>query len=107
MLAHNFLQSADLLANGAEAFAEKFVANLEANEAYCAEQVERSMALATALNPAIGYDKASEVAKAALKSDKTVREVAIEKGYLTAEEADDVLDPERMTHRGILSGDDE
>jgi len=105
ILAQNFLDSATLVANGSEAFAEKFVAKLEANEEYCEEQVERSMALATALNPAIGYDKASEVAKAAIKEDKTVREVAIEKGYLTAEEADEVLDPEKMTHRGIL-GDD-
>ncbi|WP_251342850.1 class II fumarate hydratase [Haloplanus halophilus] len=107
VIAHNFLQSADLLANAAETFAGKFVAKLEANEDHCAEAVERSMALATALNPAIGYDRASEVAKTALKEDKTVREVAIEKGYLTEAEADEVLDPERMTHRGILSADDE
>ncbi|MFB6195240.1 MAG: class II fumarate hydratase [Haloplanus sp.] len=106
VIAHNFLQSASLLTNAAETFAEKFVAKLEANEEHCAAAVERSMALATALNPAIGYDKASEVAKTALKEGKTVREVAVEKGYLTAAEADDVLDPERMTHRGILSGDD-
>jgi len=83
-------------------FAEKFVAKLEANREHCADQVEQSMALATALNPAIGYDKASEVAKAALKEGKTVREVAIEKGYLTEEEADEVLDPARMTERVIL-----
>ncbi|WP_336037381.1 class II fumarate hydratase [Halobacterium yunchengense] len=106
VLAHNFLQSAELVANGSVAFAEKFVAKLEANEAHCERQVERSMALATALNPAIGYDRASEVAKTALKADKTVKEVVVEKGYLTAEEAEDVLDPEKMTHRGILSGDD-
>jgi fumarate hydratase class II len=105
VLAHNFLQSAELLSNASETFAEKFVAKLEANEEYCAEQVERSMALATALNPAIGYDKASEVAKAALKEGKTVRDVAVEKGYLSEEEADEVLDPEKMTHRGILGGD--
>jgi len=107
VVAHNFLQSASLLANASETFAERFVAKLEANEAHCADAVERSMALATALNPAIGYDKASEVAKTALKERKTVREVAVEKGYLTEAEADDVLDPERMTHRGILSADDE
>jgi fumarate hydratase class II len=105
VLAHNFLQSADLLSNASEVFAERFVAKLEANEAVCEEQVERSMALATALNPTIGYDKASEVAKAALKEDKTVREVVVEKGYLSEEEAEEVLDPEKMTHRGIL-GDD-
>ena len=106
VVAHNFLQSADLLANAAATFAEKFVAKLEANEAHCEAAVQRSMALATALNPAIGYDKASEVAKTALKEDRTVREVAVEKGYLTEAEADEVLDPERMTHRGILRGDE-
>jgi len=105
VLAHNFLQSTELLSNASEVFAERFVAKLEANEDVCEEQVERSMALATALNPTIGYDKASEVAKTALKEDKTVREVVIEKGYLTESEADEVLDPESMTHRGIL-GDD-
>ncbi|MEF8902226.1 MAG: class II fumarate hydratase [Halovenus sp.] len=102
VMAHNFLQSADLLANASEVFAEKFVAKLEADREHCETQVEQSMALATALNPAIGYDKASEVAKAALKEGKTVREVATEKGYLSEAEADEVLDPRRMTERVIL-----
>ncbi|ATW86983.1 fumarase class II [Halohasta litchfieldiae] len=106
VLAHNLLESAELIANGSEIFAERFVDELEANEEYCAEQVEQSMALATALNPAIGYDKASKVAKKALAEDKTVRQVAIDEGYLTAEEADEVLDPEAMTHRGILGTDE-
>ncbi|MFB6221156.1 MAG: class II fumarate hydratase [Halolamina sp.] len=106
VIAHNFLESAELLSNSATVFAEKFVAKLEANEAYCEEQVERSMALATALNPAIGYDKASKVAKQALAEGKSVKEVAVEEGYLTAEEAETVLDPERMTHTGILGDED-
>ncbi len=105
VLAHNFLQSAEILSNAAETFGERFVAKLEANEEHCTEQVENSMALATALNPAIGYDKASKVAKRALAEDKTVRQVAVEEGYLTEAEADEVLDPEAMTHRVIL-GDD-
>ena len=106
VLAYDFLQSAELLANASETFAQKFVAKLEANQEYCETQVEQSMALATALNPAIGYDKASEVAKTALTEDKTVREVVLEKGYLDEDEADEVLDPAKMTSRGIL-GDDE
>jgi fumarate hydratase class II len=105
VLAHNFLDSANILANSSEAFAEKFVRKLEANEQHCADRVEQSMALATALNPAIGYDKASEVAKTALKEGKSVRQVTIEKGYLSEEEADEVLDPAKMTERVIL-GDD-
>ena len=106
VIAHNYLQSAALLTNASEVFAERFVAKLEANASYAAERVEQSMALATALNPAIGYDRASEVAKTALKEDKTIREVVVEKGYLDEVEADEVLDPEAMTHRVIL-GDDE
>jgi len=106
VIAYNYLQSAALLANASETFAEKFVRKLEANREHCEDQVQQSMALATALNPAIGYDKASEVAKTALKEGKTVREVVVEKGYLDADEVDEVLDPEKMTHRGILGGDE-
>jgi fumarate hydratase class II len=102
VLAHDFLDSAELIANGAAAFAERFVAKLEADRETCRAQVERSMALATALNPTIGYDAASKVAKQALAEDKTVREVTIEEGYLTEAEADEILDPARMTEREIL-----
>ncbi|WP_181684900.1 class II fumarate hydratase [Halorhabdus salina] len=105
VIAKNFLASAELLTNVSGTFAEKFVAKLEADRDHCEERVEQSMALATALNPAIGYDKASEVAKEAMKTGETIREVAVEKGYLTAEEAEEVLDPARMTERVIL-GDD-
>jgi fumarate hydratase class II len=105
VLAQTFLESTRLLANAAETFAERFVDRLAVDEAECERQVERSMALATALNPAIGYDAASKVAKRALAEGKTVREVAVAEGYLTESEADEVLDPEKMTHRGIL-GDD-
>ncbi|AUG46701.1 aspartate ammonia-lyase [Haloarcula taiwanensis] len=102
VLASNFLQSAKLIANSSAVFGEKFVAKLEADADHCAERVEQSMALATALNPAIGYDKASKVAKKALAEEKTIREVVLEEGYLDEDEVDDVLDPEKMTKRGIL-----
>jgi len=102
VLASNFLQSARLIANGSEVFAEKFVAKLEADREHCEERVEQSMALATALNPAIGYDKASKVAKKALAEDKTIREVVLAEGYLDEDEVDEVLDPAKMTERGIL-----
>jgi fumarate hydratase class II len=105
LLAHNFLQSAELLSNASEVFAERFVAKLEADRETCERQVEQSMALATALNPSIGYDRAAKVAKQALDEGKTVREVVVEEGYLTESEADEVLDPRKMTEPGIL-GDD-
>ncbi len=102
VIASNFLQSAELLTNSSEVFADKFVAKLAADREHCKAQVEQSMALATALNPAIGYDKASEVAKTALKEEKSVKQVAVERGYLTEAEAEDVLDPRKMTERVIL-----
>lgn len=106
VIAHNVLQSIELLSNVGSVFAERFIGKLEANREHCEQQVERSMALATALNPSIGYDKAAEVGKTALKEGKTVREVAIDKGYLTEEEADQVLDPMEMTNPGILGDED-
>ncbi|MFB6297781.1 MAG: class II fumarate hydratase [Salinirussus sp.] len=102
VLAYNFLQSADVLAGASEAFAEKFVAKLEANRDHARERVEQSMALATALNPAIGYDRASKVAKQAISEGKTVREVVVREGYLSEAEAEEVLDPASMTDRVIL-----
>ena len=102
VVTHNYLESAELLANAAETFGERFVAKLEADRAHMERQVEQSMALATALNPSIGYDKASKVAKRALAEGKTVREVVVEEGYLSEDEADEVLDPAAMTYRGIL-----
>ncbi|WP_335999079.1 class II fumarate hydratase [Halorientalis halophila] len=106
VIAYNFLQSAKLLANASEVFGEKFVHKLEADAEHCEERVQQSMALATALNPAIGYDKASKVAKQALAEGKTIREVVLEEGYLDEDEVDEVLDPMKMTERGILSADD-
>ena len=105
LLAYNFLQSAELLSNASEVFAERFVAKLEADRETCERGVEQSMALATALNPSIGYDAAAKVAKQALAEGKTVRQVAVEEGYLTEEEAETVLDPRRMTEPGILGED--
>jgi fumarate hydratase class II len=99
----NVLESARLIANGAETFANRFVANLEANRETCGAQVDRSLALATALNPAIGYDAAAEVAKRALNEGLSIREAAVAAGYLTEEEAEQVIDPLAMTEPGILT----
>ncbi|MFQ3294403.1 MAG: fumarate hydratase class II [Halobacteriales archaeon] len=106
VLAHNFLQSAALIATVSETFAEKFVQKLEADREHCETQVEQSMALATALNPQIGYDKASKAAKTALQEGKTIREVVVEEGYLDEDEADEIIDPGKMTERGILGQND-
>lgn len=105
VIASNFLESTTIIATASNVFADRFIRPLEANTDHCATQVERSMALATALNPHTGYDKAAKAAKSALEQGKTVREVAIENGYVTEAEAADILDPRNMTTPGILGRD--
>jgi fumarate hydratase class II len=85
------------LANGAQTFADKCVVGLVANEAICTASVERNLAICTSLAPAIGYDKAAAISKEAFKTDRTVREVAIEWNALPIDELDRLLDGRAMT----------
>src|SRR5919198_389152 len=80
LMARNLLQSIALLAAASELFAEKCVDGIEANLAGCEASAEGTLAVATALNPYIGYDKATEIVKEASKSGRTLREVAREQG---------------------------
>jgi fumarate hydratase class II len=97
LVACSLLCSTALLTNAAKVFADKCIAGLAADEARCAELVERSLMLATALAPAIGYDAAAEIAKEAHETGKTIRQVALERGVLAEEELDRLLDPRRQT----------
>jgi fumarate hydratase, class II len=80
LIARNLLESIDLLAATARAFAEKCVDGIQANEDGCHRSAEATLAAATALNPYIGYDKATEIVKEAASSGRMLREVAYEKG---------------------------
>jgi fumarate hydratase class II len=97
LIAHNLLSSIELLANASWTLATRCVENLEANRERIEQAVEESLALATALAPYIGYDRAAEVAKEAHHSGRTVREVAREWEVLPEDELAEVLDPGRMT----------
>jgi fumarate hydratase class II len=97
LMAHNLLMSTEILANGAQTFADKCVVGLVANEAICTASVERNLAICTSLAPAIGYDKAAAISKEAFKTDRTVREVAIEWNALPIDELDRLLDGRAMT----------
>ncbi|RMH60529.1 MAG: class II fumarate hydratase [Zetaproteobacteria bacterium] len=96
VMAHNVLQSERLLANAARMFAEKCIDGLQANESKCAEQVEWSMSMVTALAPVIGYERAADLAKRAYREGKTVRELCLAQGVLPAEELERLLDPRSM-----------
>ncbi|PTM56420.1 class II fumarate hydratase [Desmospora activa] len=96
VIAHNLLQSIEILTEAMHALRERCVAGLEVDEERCRKLVEQSLALATALNPSLGYDRAAEIAKKAYTEGKTLRQVVVEEGLLSQEEADRVLDPENM-----------
>ena len=101
LMAHDLLQGIDLLTNAVRAFTERCVTGLEANAESCRGGVERSLALATALVPAIGYDAATEIAQEAHRTGRTVREVALARGILPADVLDARLDPHAMTEPGL------
>jgi fumarate hydratase class II len=100
LLAYNLLQSIEWLSTSIRLFSERCVAGIEANETYCQETLERSLALATGLAPVIGYDQAAEISKEAFKSGRTIRRVAEERGVLTMDELEKALDPYQMTEPG-------
>ncbi|MDF3057217.1 MAG: fumarate hydratase [Rariglobus sp.] len=100
LIAYALHESVHVLANGARQFADACVAGLEADEERCKELVERSLMLVTALNPYIGYDAATEVAKEALATGRTLKEVVLSKGLMDAAALDAVLEPRSMTRPG-------
>ena len=101
VMAHNLLQSMEILANVSVVLTERCVRGIEADEERCRRNAESTAALATALAPRIGYDEAADVAKTSLEEDKTLRQVVRERGLLSEEELDEVLDFRSMTEPGI------
>lgn len=96
ILAYDLLESVQLLAAASRNFAERLVDGLEVDRARIAALVENSLATATALAPAIGYDKAAAIVKEAYRSGRSVREVAREKSGLPEDQLSKALDPARQ-----------
>ena len=96
VMAYNFLQSVQLLADAAVSFTDNCIAGIEAREDNIAAALERSLMLVTALAPKIGYDNAAKIAKTAHKNGTTLREEAVGGGYVSAEEFDRIVDPKKM-----------
>jgi fumarate hydratase class II len=92
------LQSIRLLADAANSFTDNCVTGIRANEPRIHELMEKSLMLVTALAPTIGYDKAAQIAKAALKNGTTLREEAIRLGFVSGQDFDRLVQPKRMTH---------
>jgi fumarate hydratase, class II len=100
LIARNLLQSIQMLAAAARAFAEKCVDGIRVNEEGCKHSAEATLAAATALNPAIGYDKATEIVKEAADSGRMLRDVALEKG-VDPEAYDRVMDLRKMAQGNL------
>ncbi len=96
VLAHNLLEEIMLLANATRTFTSRCVSGLEADRARCADYVERSLALVTALAPELGYDRAAALAKQAHETGRTIREVAAESSGLDANALQRLLDPKNQ-----------
>ena len=101
MMAHNLLESVQLLSNAAETFADRCVTGIEANTERARELVERNAIVVTALNPHIGYDNGARIAKEAVATGRSVRELVLEAGLMSEEELDEALDIKSMTEGGI------
>ncbi len=102
VLAHDLLASIELLSNAADAFREKCVVGIEANEDRARELLERNAIVVTALNPHIGYDNGAKIAKESLATGRSIRELVLEAGLMSAEELDAALDLKKMTEGGLL-----
>jgi fumarate hydratase class II len=100
VIADAMLQSIRLIADAARSFTDNCVAGIQANEARIRELTERSLMLVTALAPKIGYDNAAQIAKAAHKNGTTLREEAVGGGFVTAQEFDRLVRPEKMVRPG-------
>jgi len=101
VMAHNLLQSIELLGNAVGQFNERCLQGLVADRKRCEGLIEQSLAMCTALAPEIGYDRAAAIAKQAHDSGRTVREIAIAEQVLPEEELNRLLDPRPMTEAGI------
>jgi len=98
VMIHNFLHSIRLIHDACHGFVDYCIAGIELNRAQINAHVNNSLMLVTALNPHIGYDKAAKLAKNAHKKGISLRESAVELGYLTGEQFDQFVKPEDMTH---------
>ena len=101
VIAHNLFEMMQVLIGAIRAFTDKCVVGITANRGKAEGWLARNAILVTALNPVIGYLKGAEVAKEAMATGRTIKEVVVDKGYLTAEGADRILDAHRMTEGGI------
>jgi len=98
VMAYNILSSLMLLKNAAIVLANRCVHGITANREHCANYVKNSIGVVTALNPVLGYEKSAMIAKEALKTDRSVYDLVLEKGWISKAQLDNLLRPEKMAN---------
>jgi len=101
VIAYNILWSMEILKNGLREFDKRCISGIKANKKKCREYAERSISIVTVLNPIIGYSKAAEIAKDAVKTGKSIVEVIREKNILSEKEIKNILDLKKLTRPGL------
>jgi fumarate hydratase class II len=104
IIAHNLFEMMHVLIGSMSAFTTKCVVGVTANEEKATGWLAKNAILVTALNPVIGYANGAQVAKEALATNRTIKEVVIEKGLLPEEKVDELLDVYAMTNGGLMGG---
>ena len=104
IIAHNLFEMEHVLIGAIKAFTRDCVVSITANREKAEGWLAKNAILVTALNPVIGYLKGAEVAKEAMATGRTIREVVVDKGYLEADQLDELLDVRAMTDGGIFGG---
>ncbi|MEZ4495524.1 MAG: hypothetical protein R2845_01810 [Thermomicrobiales bacterium] len=104
VIAHNLLESIELLASMSRVLADKAVAGFTVNHEHIADLVEKNPIMVTALNPIIGYELGAKIAKTAYAEKRRVKDVAAELTDLSPEELDRLLDPADLAEGGIKGG---
>jgi len=101
ILIFNLIQSIEMLKNGVKTFTEKCIKGITANRERCKSLVDSSVGIITAINPHVGYETAARIAKEALSTEKSVKDIILEQGILSEEELEEILNPFEMTEPGI------
>jgi aspartate ammonia-lyase len=102
VIAYNLFTSIDMLGRACRTLSDRCIKGITANREVCRRMVENSIGLVTALNPIIGYEKATEIASEAMQTGGSVYQIVLDKGYLSKEELDELLLPENMTRPRYL-----
>ena len=96
LIAHNLIESIEILSNGTNMFTNKLIKDLDVNQEKCFDYIEGSLAMCTSLVPVLGYDKAAKIAYKAYDTGKTIKEICIEEALFDEQELDELLNPNAM-----------